>query len=89
MTFNERVAGWKTLIVNGGLAFLFAVAELVSMAGGLDWRTVLPAAYVPYVVFTVAVANVILRLRTRTAVGVKPGSDRAVEDALAAAAAKR
>ena len=61
--------GWRTIIVNA-LAILFVAFEmLVPVLGLPEFLAVLPEGWVPYFVLGLALANVVLRLDTRTPPG--------------------
>lgn len=53
--------GWRTVLVNAGIALLAVAAELMSYLAVFDWRSVLPEGYVPYVILGVNVINIVLK----------------------------
>ena len=61
--------GWRTVLVNAGLAVLWVAAEVARYLAGFDWAAIVPPDRLPYVLLMVNVANIILRVITTTPVG--------------------
>lgn len=61
--------GWRTVLVNAGLALAAAAVELLSYLSVFDWRSVLPETYAPYVILAFGVLNIIMRASTSTRMG--------------------
>lgn len=66
---RDFLRGWRTLIVNVVALLVAALDLMVPILGMPEFLAVLPEGWAPFFVLSLAVANVLLRLDTRTAPG--------------------
>lgn len=63
--------GWRTVIVNTVTLVVVVIEMLVPVLNLPEFLAVLPPGWIPYVALGLAVANILLRADTRTALGRK------------------
>ncbi|MEP0234136.1 hypothetical protein [Roseibium sp.] len=71
------MSGWKTLLFNGGVGILVAIAQLVEHVSVVEWSEILPADMTPWVIIAIGIINILLRHVTRGAAGWKVKRDKA------------
>jgi hypothetical protein len=63
--------GFRTLIVNGFVAALPVVGEILTFLDVFDWRSVLPPETAGWFILFIGLLNICLRFVTNTRVGRK------------------